>query len=365
MTSASEVAREEPRARRVILPFLLVAAAFGVVEYVVESIPGFLSNSLDVNSRGASAVSLYHTLDAIVKVSLVPVALFLAFYFLAARGDLDLRRSYFAVALSIFAGTLLVFVPIDVGQIATGTPLPGFTSAEAVVVSISDAISSSLNHAFIGFSAVFLWQLVAKPPSSASYLGRKEGLHGTEDISIVGVVILVVYIWEYLAQAYQATYLLGVRNEPAAVIASLLGAGSPIYYTVAVLQQTLLLMVFPFVLYFLVARNEGLNPFVQGRKIALSILLWAVFLRVFTSYFYVYFARLFDPAAFAGQTIVSTISSEFVPMNLIPIAASTLAFLFLGMTAVVFGFYSRESAKEAVTPATAGVVRQEPGLVSG
>ena len=177
----------------------------------------------------------------------------------------------------------------------------------------------------------------------------------------VGVVILVVYVWQYLAQAYQATYLLGVRSEPAVLLASLLGGGSSLYYTVAVWQQTLLLMVFPFVLYFLVARREALNPFVQGRKIALSILLWAVFFRVFTSYFYIYFARMFDPQAFPGQTIVSTISSEFVPMNLIPIVASTAAFVFLGMTAVVFGFFSREAAT-STEPASA---QREQGPVSG
>src|SRR5271155_4756006 len=110
MASATGVGHGEPRQGRILLPFLLVAAAFGVAEYVIESIPGFLSSRLDIASRGASAVSLYGSLDAVLRVSLVPVALFLAFYLLAPRADVDLRRSYVAIALSIFVGTVVVFI---------------------------------------------------------------------------------------------------------------------------------------------------------------------------------------------------------------------------------------------------------------
>jgi len=365
MASLAEVGHEERPSRRLMLPFVLVAAAFGAAEYVVESIPGFLFVRLNVDSQSPSVLALYNTVDAGVRVTLVPFALFLAFYLLAARSDIDLRRSYFAIALSVFVGTVVVFLPIDLGQAATTTPLPGFTPLEAAVESIGGAFGSSLSHAFIGFSAVFLWQFVNRPPGSSLSSETAESLHGTEDVSIVGVVMVAVYVWEYLAQAYQAVYPLGANNQLATIFASALGAGSPLFYTFAIWQQAVLLMVFPFALFFFISRRQGLNPFVQARKIAVVVFLWGLFLRTFTSFFYVYIARLFDPNAFQGATLASTLAGELVPMSLLGIVASTFDFLFLGMTAVAFGFYSRMETDEAPNlPAAPAPVRDSTAVFS-
>ena len=346
MASQAEMGHEEPPVRGLMLPFVLLAAVFGAVEYVIESIPGFLFVRLQIDSQSPSVLALYNNIDAAVRVTLVPFVLFLAFYLLARRSGIDLRRSYLAVALSIFVGTALVFLPIDIGQSAVSTPLPGFTPLEAAVESVGGAFGSSLNHAFIGFSAVFLWGFINRPPGSRD-LEPTEVLHGTEDVSIVGVVMVAVYVWEYLAQAYQAMYPLSSSNELATIFASVLGGGSPLFYTFAIWQQAVLLMMLPFALFFLIARRQGLNPYVQGRKIAVVILLWGLFLRAFTSFFYVYIARVFDPSAFPGATLASTLAGEFAPMDLLGIVASTLNFLFLGITAVVFAYYSRGGSETA------------------
>jgi len=346
MAGSAESGHEERPSRRLMLPFVFVAAAFAAVEYVVEQIPGFLFVRMNLDSQSQSVIALYNTVDSGVRVALVPFALFLAFYLLAARSDPDLRKSYFAIAFSIFIGTLLVFLPVEVVQAATSKPLPGFTPSEAVLESIGGALGSSLSHWFIGFSAVFLWQFVKRPTDSSLHSEPAQRLHGTEDVSIVGVVMVAVYVWEYLAEAYQAMYPIAASNQVATVFASLLGAGSPLFYTFAIWQQAVLLMVLPFALFFFISRREMLDPFVQGHKVAVVILLWGLFLRTFTSYFYVYFARIFDPNAFPGATLASTLAGEFMPMNLLGVIASTLDFLFLGITAVAFGFYSRTDSKE-------------------
>lgn len=364
MASSAEMGREERPSGGLLVPFVLLAATFGAVEYLIESIPGFLFVRLQIDSQSPSVLALYNTVDAAVRVTLVPFTLFLAFYVLARRSGVDLRGSYFAVALSIFVGTVLVFLPIDIGQAAVSTPLPGFTRLEAAVESAGGAFGSSLNHAFIGFSAVFLWRFISRPPGSRDF-DPGHGLHGTEDVSIVGVVMVAVYVWEYLAQAYQAMYPLSSSNELATVFSSVLGGGSPYFYTFAIWQQAVLLMVLPFALFFLIARRQGLNPFVQGRKIAAAVLLWGLFLRTFTSFFYVYIARIFDPSAFPGATLASTLAGELTPMSLLGILASTLNFLFLGVTAVAFAYYSRDHGGPALASVQGGPPSSETTALSG
>ncbi len=332
--SAKADGQTQRKLRTIILPYAIVAAAFGAVEYVLDLVPGSV---LGVQSP------YYDVVDAAARAVLVPFALLATFYVLARRTQPDPRLSHIAIAASIFLGTLLVFVPVDLGRQITGTPLPGFTIGQTEIISIGDAVSSSINHVFIGFFAVFLWELLERPPSISS----AGALHGTEDVSLVGVVMVGVYAWEYLAQAYQSTYQLGVGNVLASSLASVLGAGSPAYYVVAIWQQIVLLMLLPFALFFLLAYKERLNPFVQSRKIMATILLWSLFLRAFTSYFYVYFVQLLKPGALAGQSFAATLASELNGPSLIGILVSTLGFLFLGFTAIVFGYYARERSGKA------------------
>lgn len=317
-----------------LLPYVVVAGVFGAVEYVLEMVPSFIYSMVAFPFLGVA--------NAAVRAILVPGALLLVFYLLAERTDADLWTSRVPLWLAVFVGTLIVFIPIDVGQAAFSATLPGFTTSQALVIYFGDAISSSLNHSFIGISGVLLWQVLARPKTAEAYSKPRGSLHGTEDVSVVGVALVGIYSWQYLAQAYQATYLVsGTKNVVAVFFASLLGGGSSEYFTLAGYQQIILLMLVPFLLFFLLARGEGLNPYVQGRKIAAVIFAWALFIRFFAPYFYVYFEQLFDPAALAGQTIVSTVASELAPANLIGIVASSCTFTLLGMAATVFGFFAR------------------------
>ena len=364
MASSADAGPEEGPSRRLILSFVVFAAVFAAAEYVVERIPGFLFVRLNVDSQSPSVLSLYYTVSSGLRVAMVPFALFFAFYLLASRSDLDLRRSYFAVAVSILVGTLLVFLPVELVESVTSKPLPGFSPSGAALESIGGAFGSSLSHSFIGFSAAFLWQYLAWRGSTPRPQATARRLHGTEDVSIVGVVMVAVYVWEYLAQAYQAMYPLGANDELAAFFASLLGGGSPFFYPFAIWQQALLLTVLPFVLFFLIARKERLDPFVQGRRIALVVFLWGLFLRTFTSFFYVYIARIFDRNAFPGATLASTMAGELVPMNLFGVIASTFDFLFLGITAVAFAFYMRRDSGEALPPPQLKAFRKEREVLS-
>lgn len=345
MASLAAAGAMELRQSRLMPRFVLLAAVFGAAELALEWIPQYLFTNLSINSQGPAVIALYDFLDASLRVALVPFALFVAFYFLASRDQVDLRRSFFSVALSIFVGTVIVFLPVGVGRMLSGPPPPGFTDAEAVIQSIGSSLGSSLNHAFIGFSAVFLWQFIHRPPGTQSYLESKGKLHGLEDLSIVGVVLIGIYVWEYLARAYDALYPLGAANQVATFFASLLDAGSHDFYTVAIWQQVLLLLVLPFILFFVIARQQRLNPYVQGRRIAVIFFVWGLFLRTVPPYFYVYFARLFDPNAFPSATLGSTFADELVLTNLMGIVASTFTFLFLGITAVVLAFYSQKETQ--------------------
>ena len=342
MAPLAATGQVEVRQRSLLLPFVLLGAAFGVAEFLVELLPQYLFTSLGIDTQAPAVMSFYDLLDAAVRVALVPLALFLAFYLLASRKDINLGGSYFPILLSIFVGTMIVFLPVGVGRVLSSPPPPGFTGAEAVVQSIGASVGSSLNHAFIGFCAVFLWQMVNKPPRISSYVESTEKLHGLEDLSIVGVVMVVVYLWEYLARAYDAIHPVGGANELAGLFASVLGAGSPSFHAVAIWQQILLLLILPFALYFLIARYQKLNPFVQGRKILAIVFVWGLFLRTVPPFFYFYFTRLFDPNAFPSVTLASTFADEFVPTNLIGILSASFTFLFLGITAVVFAFFSNQ-----------------------
>lgn len=350
MAAPAAEGRSEPLRRRgLMLPFFLVGAAFGAAEIVVESVLDSLFTTLNIHSQGQAVVSLYNTIDATIGVALVPFALFLAFYLLASRRETDLRRSYLSIVVSIFVGTVVVFLPVEAARAFSGTPSPGFTVVGAAIGSVGGSINSSLNHAFVGFSAVFLWHSMHKTTST----GHSESPvkpHGLEDLSIVGVVMAAVYVWEYLARAYYTMYPLGVSNQLATVLASLLGAASPDYYAIAIWQQLLLLTALPFAFYFLIARQQELNPFAQGRKIAIILFIWGLFLRSIQPFFYIYFARLFDPNAFPSATLGSAFAEEFVPVNFLGIVASSSVFLFLGITALAFAFFSLGEGRSSPAP---------------
>jgi hypothetical protein len=341
----------EPSERRHLLPFALLAAVFGVAELITESIPPYLYSSLSIASKGATFFVLYDILNDLLRFALVPFALFFAFYVLASKRDIDLRRLYLAIGVSIFLGTMVVFLPAGVARVVTAPPPPGFTLGQVVFQSIGASFGSSLNHAFIGFSGLFFWQMIHKPPSISGYTETSGKLHGLEDLSIVGVLLTAVYFWEYLARAYQAMYPLGASNQIATIFASMLGAGSSNFYAIAVWQQALLLLVLPFLVYFLIARHQRLNPFVQGSKIIVIVFVWGLFLRTVPPFFYVYFARFFDPNAFPSVSLASTFANELAPTNLIGILGASLSFLFLGLTAVVFAFLENQENAQSLAPA--------------
>jgi len=344
MASVAEVG--PPSRGHLLLAYFAVAAAFGAAEYLLEMVPRQVYNAV------AYPTWVLGVANATVRSLLVPFGLLLAFYLLAERRKVSLKGSRLALALSIFLGTLVVFVPVDASQVASGTTLPGFTALEAVAIAIGQAFSASLNHALIGVCGVLLWQVNARQPDVEGYLGRKQA-HGTEDVSIPGVIMVVVFAWQYLAEAYQATYeALPKHSSAVALVAVLLGGGTSYYYSLETFQQILLLQAFPFVLYFFVARIEGLNPFIQWRKIAAVVFLWALFLHIFAPYFYVYFAQALDPAAFPGQTLATSLANEFTAGTIIGNLATSVTFAALGLTACLFGFLSREE-RHAAAPQVA------------
>jgi hypothetical protein len=350
MASVAEVG--SPSRGRFFLSYAAVAAAFGVAEYVLEMVPRAIYNSFHYPTWVLGLA------NATVRSLLVPFALFLVFYLLAERRRVSLAASRFGVGLSIFLGTLLIFIPVDMGQVVSGTTLPGFTVFEAAVIAVGQAVSASLNHFFIGLSGVLLWQVTSRQPDIEGYLVRKR-LHGTEDVSIPGVIMVIVFAWQYLAEAYQATYQAHPSHQGlVAAIALLLGGGTSVYYSIETLQQIILLQALPFFLYFFVARLEGLNPFVQWQKIAVVVFLWALFLHIFGPYFYVYAAQALDPAAFPGQTLATSVVGEFTAATMIGNVATSATFATLGLTACLFGFFSAEKAAR-LSPTVAPRGRQE------
>src|ERR1700731_816503 len=101
LSAAGHLELEQPRSG-LMLSFVLLAAVLAAAEFAVGLVPQYLFVSLGIDSRGPPYTSPYDLLDAVLRFTLVPLALFLAFYLLASRRDIDLRRSYLSIALSIF-----------------------------------------------------------------------------------------------------------------------------------------------------------------------------------------------------------------------------------------------------------------------
>jgi hypothetical protein len=131
--------------------FVLAAFLLAILEIAIDYVPASLM--LGTNLPNQATLAFYENVEAIMTVVLVPFGLFALFY-LAARVRINLGKDYGAVALSIFVGALVAYLPLElVGSLGGGSNVP---SIETVFQYVGSSAAISLYYTFIGFSAILV-----------------------------------------------------------------------------------------------------------------------------------------------------------------------------------------------------------------
>jgi hypothetical protein len=131
--------------------FVLAAFLLAILEFSIDYVPAHLIAGTSLPSQ--ASLALYDNVEDISNVILVPFGLFALFY-LAARIRINLGKDYAAVALSIFLGALVAYLPLDlVASFAGGSNIPAI---DTVFQYVGSSAATSLYYTFIGFSAILM-----------------------------------------------------------------------------------------------------------------------------------------------------------------------------------------------------------------
>ncbi len=132
--------------------FAIAAALFAAVELFLEQIPILIGPLLGAPAPTTN-IAFYAQTVSLYNIAMVPFGLFLLFY-LAARVRVNLSTDYAGIAASIFLGTLVAFHPVYLAAgLAGGLGNPAI---ETLIQWAGSSVAASVEHTFIGFSAILL-----------------------------------------------------------------------------------------------------------------------------------------------------------------------------------------------------------------
>jgi len=132
---------------------VLASAVLSVPEFLIEYFPNFVIVRSTSSANLATALARYDTVYAILNPVFIPFVVFALFY-LAARVRINLSEDSAKVALSIFLGALLAFLPLYLIDGLAGDS--GIPVVDTVIGIVGSSAATSLYYTFIGFSAVLL-----------------------------------------------------------------------------------------------------------------------------------------------------------------------------------------------------------------
>ena len=141
---------------------LIIGAVSIVAEFTVNLVFNYIPSFPIV-----SDLAILATVSQLISFLILPVALFIIVYFVAAGANTDLTKTFLPMIGSLFVGAILGYSFAYAGMILLVTGQPFVSLIDYTAVGIS-AISLSIEEAFVGFSAITLQYLLSGKLTNAA-----------------------------------------------------------------------------------------------------------------------------------------------------------------------------------------------------